>query len=335
MTEAPSDQELVELLNRQNGIGEVIRLSRRAYRYATSAPLEELHVETGGGTELDLIFKDLSRDRLIGDAAATKPEFLHLPEREIETYQHILASEGIGPGFFGAVAEPDAGRYWLLIEKVPGVELWQVGELSVWEDVAHWLGRFHSGFAARLDEMRAANPHLLDLSVDWFRSWHRRAVDRLTDSADGRAVTLRSALGGYDEVADSLAALPRTFVHGELYPSNVLVVRETPLRISPVDWEMAAIGPGLVDLAALVGGWGEAERGRLTAAYVSGRDGGSAQAGDAAALDADLARCRLHLALQWLGWSAGWRPPPEHDHDWLGEALELAEALQLDRGKQS
>jgi Ser/Thr protein kinase RdoA (MazF antagonist) len=329
MTEAPSDQELLDLLDRQDGIGEVIGLSRRAYRYATSAPLEELHVQTGDGTELDLIFKDLSRDRLIGDAAATKPEFLHLPEREIETYQRILDSEEVGPRFFGAVAEPEAGRYWLLIEKVPGVELWQVGELSVWEDVAHWLGRFHSGFAGRLDEMRAANPHLLDLSADWFRSWYRRAVDRLADSADSRAVALRSALGGYDEVADSLAALPRTFVHGELYPSNVLVVRETPLRICPVDWEMAGIGPGLVDLAALVGGWGETERSRLVAAYVRGRDGG-AQAEEPTSLDADLARCRLHLALQWLGWSAGWRPPPEHAHDWLGEALELAEGLELE-----
>ena len=38
-------------------------------------------------------------------------------------------------------------------------------------------------------------------------------------------------------------------------------------------------------------------------------------------LSADLARCRLHLALQWLGWSPDWRPPPEHAHDWLGEAL--------------
>ena len=29
----------------------------------------------------------------------------------------------------------------------------------------------------------------------------------------------------------------------------------------------------------------------------------------------------LLVALQWLGWSDDWTPPPEHRHDWLSEAL--------------
>ena len=66
-------------------------------------------------------------------------------------------------------------------------------------------------------------------------------------------------------------SFPRTFVHGELYPSNVLVVRDDRHpRVCPIDWEMAAIGPGLIDLAALVGGWDPPERERLVAAYLSG-----------------------------------------------------------------
>ncbi len=39
--------------------------------------------------------------------------------------------------------------------------------------------------------------------------------------------------------------------------------------------------------------------------------------------------CRLHLAVQWSGWSSGWSPPAEHVQDWLGEALSLAEKLGL------
>jgi len=330
MTEPPSDRELEDLLESQGDIGEVVSLARTPYRYATSAPLEELQVKTAGGAELHVIFKDLSRERLLDDAVI-KPEFLHEPKREIETYRRVLAPAGVGPRFFAAVAEPDPTRYWLLIEKVPGVELWQIGELSLWEEVARWLGGFHSGFAGRLDEVQAANPHLLDLSADWFDSWCRRALERLADSRDRRAPDLRSALERYEDVASSLAALPRTFVHGELYPSNVLVVRESPPRICPVDWEMAAIGPGLIDLAGLVGGWGEAERNRLVAAYLSGRDDSGDGEPD---VENDLARCRLHLALQWLGWSSDWRPPPEHAHDWLGEALELTERLGLARAER-
>jgi hypothetical protein len=323
MSGAPSDQELVDLLGREGGISDVVGLSRRPYRYATSAPLEELHVETGDGAEMDLILKDLSRDRLLREAGGTKPQFLHQPQRELETYRSILAPAGIGPRCFVAVSEAD--RYWLLIEKVPGVELWQIGELSLWEEVARWLGGFHSGFEGRLEEVRAANPHLLDLSAEWFRSWCRRALEGLDRSDDRRAPALRDALKGYEEVVSALTAIPPTFVHGELYPSNVLVVQESPPRICPVDWEMAAIGPGLVDVAALVGGWDEAERHRLVAAYLSGSDG----ARTTTAVEGDLARCRLHLALQWLGWSADWRPPPEHAHDWLGEALNLTNALGL------
>jgi len=31
--------------------------------------------------------------------------------------------------------------------------------------------------------------------------------------------------------------------------------------------------------------------------------------------------------MQWLGWSADWSPPAEHAHDWLGEAIAMAEQL--------
>jgi thiamine kinase-like enzyme len=92
---------------------------------------------------------------------------------------------------------------------------------------------------------------------------------------------------------------------------------------------MAAVGPASIDLAALVGGWGASERESLVAAYreALATSGVTAPARDA--LDADVSRSRLHLALQWLGWSSEWRPPREHAHDWVGEALALTEELEL------
>jgi len=329
VTAPASDRELIELLRDQGGLTDVHELSRRPYSYATSASIEEIRVRQRDGTETALLLKDLSRDRLLGRARTTKPAFLHQPLREIETYRGILAPAGIGPRCFGIVANSDGQRHWLVIERVPGVELWQVGELSVWEVVAGWLGGFHAAFAGRVDEARAANPYLLELSEGWFRAWAERARAALADSPDPRARVVGSALERYDEVVASLAALPRTFIHGELYPSNVLVVREEqPLRVCPVDWEMAGIGPGLVDLAALVGGWAPEERTRLVTAYVDAGlgAGGAPPRGK---LETDLARCRLHLALQWLGWSTDWQPPREHAHDWIGEAFEITRELGL------
>jgi aminoglycoside phosphotransferase (APT) family kinase protein len=330
VTARASDRELLDVLRTHSEGVEIVGLSRRPYRYATSAPLEEIRVQMGGGaTEMAVIFKDLSRDRLLDDARASKPAFLHEPRRELETYRRILAPAGIGPHCVAAVAEREPSRHWLLIERVPGVELWQIGGLSVWEEVAAWLGRFHARFAERLDELRAANPYLLSHSEAWFRSWWERARAALGRSNDRRASRLRLRLETYEEVIGSLAALPRTFAHGELYPSNVMVVRqEGSVRVCPVDWEMAAIGSGLIDLAALVGGWDASARRRLIAGY---RNGLAAAGADepSAALAADLARARLHLAIQWLGWSSEWRPPREHAHDWVGEALTLADELGL------
>ncbi len=328
MTDAVSDQELIDLLREQQG-REVLELARQPYRYATSAPLEELNVLLDDGAEMALILKDLRRDRLIGDARTSKPAFLHQPDREVETYRSILEPAGIGPRCLAAVAEADPARHWLLLEKVPGVELWQVGELSVWEAVAKWLGGFHSRFAGRRDEMRDANPYLLEHDESWYESWRERARAALAVSTDARAPALREALVRDDSGA-ALATLPQTLVHGELYPSNMLVVWDQPrLRVCPVDWEMAAIGTGLIDLAALVGGWDPPEQGRLVAAYISGLPPERAGGPHSGTLGADLARCRLQLALQWLGWSADWRPPPEHTHDWIGEASLLLEQLEL------
>jgi Phosphotransferase enzyme family len=329
VTKAVPDEELITRLVKHQG-HEVLALSRRPYRYATSAPLEEVRVSMEDGREIKLILKDLSRERLLRDARVTKPGFLHQPEREVETYRRIIAPAGIGARCIAAVSEPDPPRHWLLLEKVPGVELWQVGDLSVWEEVASWLGGLHARFAGRIDELRAENPHLLEYSLSWYRAWCDRARAALARSGDRRASTLQGALEGYDEAIAPLAALPRTFVHGELYPSNVLVVRDDgPPRVCPIDWEMAAIGPGLIDLAALVGGWDLPERERLVAAYLSGLPEGDAVRPAPETLGVDLARCRLHLALQWLGWSPDWRPPPEHAHDWIGEASMLVQELGL------
>jgi aminoglycoside phosphotransferase (APT) family kinase protein len=322
MAQPVSDSELIEALGGQLDGHEIVALERRPYRYATSAPLEEIRVRTDDGTETLLILKDLLRDRLLCEARASKPEFLHEPRRELETYRRVLAPAGVGPRAFAVVDDARDGRQWLLLEKVPGVELWQVGELSIWGQVAAWLGAFHAHFGDRLAAVREANPHLLQHSPASYRTWCDRARAALLESADLRAPDLIEVLDGYDEVVETLASLPRTFVHGELYPSNVLVVvAEGSVGVYPVDWEMAGIGPGLVDVAALVGGWDAPERERLEAAYLQGlTDAGGLRPGKED-LKAGVSSCRLYLALQWLGWARGWQPPREHAHDWLGEAL--------------
>jgi hypothetical protein len=84
---------------------------------------------------------------------------------------------------------------------------------------------------------------------------------------------------------------------------------------------MASAGAGLLDLAALVAGaWSDADRSAIAGSYLRAFP---------ALGSVDLDVCRLHVAVQWLGWSPGWVAPPAHAHPWLHEAQELSQRLGL------
>lgn len=126
-------------------------------------------------------------------------------------------------------------------------------------------------------------------------------------------------------VVAEVAGLPGTIVHGDCSASNVLVDRSTG-RVCPVDWETAAVGPGLLDLAALTAGWPPADACRIADGY---RTALGPAAPSAEVFESALDHCRLQLHMQWLGWAPGWVPPEEHRQDHLGDALVLAERLAL------
>ena len=273
------DRELAKALGAKS-------VDRRPSPVRSSFPLAELDVTWADGSRTAMIAKELTMEA----RAATKPEFSRDPEREPAAYR-LLDQEGLGvPRFYGTHCD------LLLIERVPGRELYQVGELAIWQRVARWAAALHDCFRGR----DVGRP-LLSYTPELLRHWEERA----------------SALAGvqlvaYEEAVERLQALPRTLVHGELYPSNVVVTED---RVAVVDWEMAGAGPGVLDLAALVTGWPEDESARLVDAY-----------GDVDRRD--LAAAQLVLAARWLGWSSAWTPPPEHAHDWPAEARRAAEVLR-------
>ncbi|MGN6607684.1 MAG: phosphotransferase [Jatrophihabitans sp.] len=242
-------------------------VARRPYAYATSSPLTEVVLQHPHGTQR-LLLKQLHARRD------------YPPGRELTIYRDVLCPAGIGPRLYGC------GDDWLLIELVEGVEIWQLGEFDRWLAVAAWLGEHHRRFAGFDEAPLLGEATLL--------AWLDRAAPRTTGLDLDAALTELQVL----------AQRPTTLVHGEFYPSNVLV---SGSRVVPVDWETAGVGPGVLDLAAFVTGWREPQAQQLVEAY------GGADA-------RDLDRARLALALRWLGWTDTWTPPAEHRHDWLVEA---------------
>lgn len=299
----------------------VASVRRSAGAYSSSFSIEDVELLFADGTSAALVLKDLSPGALLDGARRAKPPFLLDPRREIETYRHVLGPYDVGaPAMLGAVVDEAGGPYLLLLEKVPGVPLWQVGEMSAWRAAAEWLAVTHRRLAA--DAAALAGPaRLVRYDADYYARWRDRLVSAL-DPASGSTGSLPEA---YAVVVRRLLELPATVAHGEFHASNVLVDPSRPgTRVWPVDWEMAALAPGLMDLADLTAGkWTEAERGEMAGAYRAAIGADSTAAG----FEWDLDCCRLHRAVQWLSWSDDWTPPREHRQDWYAEAVAVAKRL--------
>jgi hypothetical protein len=306
-------------------VGPVVKCASRRSMYSTSFVIDELDAELSDGSTLALVRKDLSWDGLLSEAVGAKPHFLYDPLREIEVYRSVLSGAGLGTaGFYGACVEPSAGRYWLFLERVVGMELWQVGDFGVWLAVARWLARLHQ---VRLGDARARD-RLIVYDGDFYRRWTRRAEAFNEETEPSRRRQLAWVLRNQDDLVERLLELPTGFLHGELYASNVLVNFTNDERVCPIDWEVAAVGPLLFDLAALVSGrWSLAERTMLAMAYRQALlEGGHPVAhGDSFLAALDL--CRLQLCVRWLGWAPRWSPPAEHSQDWLAQSVEIGESI--------
>jgi hypothetical protein len=312
----------------------IVQLIRRPSPYQSSFPLEELDVELAGGAWLALMFKDLSWSRVSPAVQLVKRAGAYDPRREIASYRCVLQPMEAGaPKFYGAWIDVEAGRYWLFLERVVGRELYQVGELELWQEAARWLARFHP----RAGEI-ACSPGL-GVEAPWrqydrefYWRWMRRAVrfSSMNDAAAPGQVELLAAVADrYQAVVAELLTMPITFIHGEFYASNVMV-RDAPTqsRLCPIDWEMAALGPGLIDLAALTAGaWSEADRASIALAYYAEWPEAQRARCSVDCFRRDLDLCRLHLAIQWLGWSPRWDPPADHRFDWLSDLQHTVERL--------
>jgi hypothetical protein len=314
---------LLDALERNLG-RPVVALKRSPSRYATSATIEDITARLDDGLSLSLVFKDLDPAALLDNAKHVKPSFLRDPLREIYVYRDLLGSAALGTARCYAAAESHAGAGWLLLEKVPGVELYQVGELERWQVVAHWLAGMHRRLTPAAERIRARGwPPLVLHDAAYYRRWLDRAVTFAFDRDASVRRRLQWLADRHDAVVERLISLPVTIVHSDFSASNVFVAETaTGLRVCPVDWESAALGPGLTDLAALVAGWNEPEVVELAAAYASGMGGGSEPLSTVVAV---LDACRFQQCIQWLGWSHRWIPPAEHAQDWLAEAVALAE----------
>lgn len=322
---------LEPLLTQDGRGGRIVSLERAPAPRRSSWWLEVLRLGLDDGTTRDLVFKDLGRPTPGSSADRIKPGRVVDPGREPWVYRCILEPLGSGaPSLVGSVPGPEPGRHWLFLERIRGEPLQEEGRWEVWKGAAAWLARFHLASGART----VRSGPLLRHDAELHRWWFRRALALAADAEEAaeaerredRTRRVRSLERAHARAVEVVTALPRTVVHGEFYPSNVLV---EGARIRPVDWEMAGLGPALLDLAALtVGSWDREQRTALAMAYRAAVLEAGASVPPLDHFLRALVMCRLLLAVQWLGWGRGWEPPREHRHGWLDEAVHCAEAVE-------
>ena len=307
-----------------------MKLARRPCPYSSSFALDEIDVGFDDGSELQLVMKDLSPRAMAACARRARPRFLYDPRRETQAYRWILPHAPPGTAtWYGAVVNPSTQRYRLFLERVEGLELRHVGAFSVWERTARWIARFHRSFSPTQVARLVERSRVLIYDEAFYWRWLERARGFAAGHREMRRRVERIARG-YASVVKRLAGMPRTLIHGEFYPCNILVRRTGRLlRVCPVDWEMAALGPAAIDLACLTTGWARRGERAMVRAYRAARsDTTTRSARIPHDFWVDFDCCRLHLAVRMLGWSKAWSPPPQHAHDWLAEAERLAERIQ-------
>lgn len=268
--------------------------------HSTSYALRRLIVDLADGRVLDVFLKDY-------DAAPHEPDAaLRRGARERYVYEKILAGRGLGtPELYGVVWDDSGGRHWLLLEFVDGTKL-RRHPVEHPIAAAAWLGRLHASVAGNEAELSRAGG-LLNYDGSYFRETAVRALHAVGSRFAALRRRLDIVVAGYDDVVEKICAARPTFVHGSYRPKNIIVApRPAPVRICPADWELAAIGPPLHDLAFIADGCDRHTVEQLCAAYVREAVGTGAAAAPAGEMLVALERLRLHKVLRSLARSADW-----------------------------
>jgi phosphotransferase family enzyme len=280
-----------------------IREMRRACLSSSSSfRTERLWVSFAQGKPLTVFFKDLSPENQLEKARMVRGFDLAPSERELRMYQSVLSPDRFGTLHLYAFRwEPEYGRYWVFLEDGGRTVLHNYLDMPRWTAAARWAARFHAATRDLPEDQTSFLPQY-DLAH------YRRCAERVQSIMPGLEPKERELVGRglecYARRIDWLSALPRCVIHGQLFGTNILLRRGAGApRILVIDWETAALGPGLFDLVSLTSGkWTREQREAMWAAY---RDAYTTETGrpmDWEQLCRDVAGVALYQALEWLAW---------------------------------
>jgi hypothetical protein len=294
---------------------EVVGVRRTPSPHATVFPAEVVSVELASGERVSIFVKHL------GEEQRSHPD-KRVREREARVYDELLGDRGLPvPRFLGSGWNDATGRRELFLEYVNGWNL-KYQELRHWYAAARHLAQLHLAFALQGDRLLGRD-FLLRLDRDYLFAWAGRAVAAVSSLSAELANRLQRTVDDLSVAADLLAEQPPTLVHNDLAPKNVIAdTSASSGRTCIVDWEMAGVGCGLMDLAHLTYGLPPREAERMFDLY-------GEELSDTGLMPSHeegkrlLASCQLHGTLYRLAHADVWRLPLERVEEWIADSEEL------------
>jgi aminoglycoside phosphotransferase (APT) family kinase protein len=265
-------------------------VERRAAPYASSAPSEIVTCRLDSGQQLTLYCKYAARHG--------HEDYGHRGGRAYEAavYRDLLRELPLySAAFYGADRDEATGDTLLVLEYLE--QSTRVSKRPETMGIAaRWIGAFHG--AAETDTCGSRLPWLHAYTPDYYAGWVRRTLV-LASALQPRLPWLEAACARAECALSSLLDGPQTIVHGEYYPHNILVRDGT---VYPIDWESAAIGAGVIDLASLTEQWPADVVQTCEREYQRARWPG----GTPADFQQSLAAARMYHHFRWLGDRIEW-----------------------------
>lgn len=249
------------------------------------------------GTSHEMFFKDLSLPFRAKDDVSGRRD------RELHVYEDLLAGGRLGTAeLIHTHRDPEADRCWLFLERLEGTTIEDPNdELGL--EAAAWLGQLQSHFLPHVERL-SRDEYLVQHNAAFFSAQLDRAKHEVAASVPSSADTFAKLFGSYDAVIELLADQPCNLVHGGYIPWHVIVNRSLdPVRVMAIDWELAAVGSPLYDLAYFTDGAEIGAQDRMYAAYRSA----AIENGVPVVSDGEMRRImdafRLHRTVEWLSHS--------------------------------
>jgi len=300
------------------GLPAPVAIERQASRCSSSYASDIVTVKLPGSKKLRMFLKNF------GTSYIAKNGMRARRERELGAYRDLLAQADLGTArYYGSVWDESQGRFWLLLEFVDAVPV-RYCEFEYWVEAAAWLGRMHGYFSRHQDRLASCD-FLLRHSADYFSSVAEVALEAVAQIADDLLARLKKALSGYDRIVTVMASQPLSLVHGAYVPSQILVEQQADgIRICPIDWELAAVGSPLYDLAFFSDGFQPPKLDRIWEAYRQEAVNRDVFVPDRETMR-DVVDCfRLHKVINWLSQSKERAFPEQEVANLVGMAEQFA-----------